>query len=78
MWWWEGVLTAHFIGWGGEPTGGGGGRVKWRPSMALMADDFNDLRGGEGVNCSAHSRGVLKEGCNGSNPVSMARGEGER
>jgi hypothetical protein len=46
--------------------------------MASMADDFNALRGGEGVTGSAHSGGGLKATGNGSNHVSMACGEGNR
>jgi hypothetical protein len=48
------------------------------PSMASMDDSFKALRGGEGVTGSASSRGVLKQGLNGSNPISMAHGEGDR
>jgi hypothetical protein len=68
MRWREGLLTVPFIGRGGEPRGQG--RVKWWPSMASMADGFKALKGRDGVTGSTHSRGELKEGRNGSNPIS--------
>jgi hypothetical protein len=55
------VLTAPFIGRGGEPRGQG--RVKRRPSMASMADGFKTLKWrGNGVTAVPIQGGVKAMG----------------